>query len=543
MFRLRPVPRALRLVGVAACASVLIAATWLHAVMARPRPLWQFEYRRWVDGQMYSQASWRYWEDMKFAIGRYLDRHYGPPPVLVGPGGRPAPLTSNLEMTRLYVEALWNQTAGHDIRPYELWRTVPDRPFLRRRQAYVLPFSEDPGRGLVASVAFEILGGISPYVMLWLGPMVFVPCALWLCYESMRSARIVGGTVLLASLALSGYVAETLTLPHSAVGFYFDALIVAAALAFYAVGPSLSRAGFFARAAAAGLALGLFALCRSGSLFMVPAYALCLLLAARRIWGGRACRPSRKAWLAALVGCVMLAGPYLAVRPSERHSVWQGFWAGLGDYGSDRGYSWHDRDGRRFLMRQGVAPFDHPHGVSPEIEAVYRDAFVRDVTSHPFWYARILGRRLLATVTQSKLLPWKPLSGRSVSEPIFHYKYVTPADYFGWPQHYLELPLPLLWLTVPALLALLRVRKAKGELRQDVRFLLLFSLAPLPLPIIISTASGIETEAFALVYMVAFALLVDALWRLLRARVPSQRPQTAPAVVSALSGPASETDD
>jgi lysylphosphatidylglycerol synthetase-like protein (DUF2156 family) len=126
----------------------------------------------------------------------------------------------------------------------------------------------------------------------------------------------------------------------------------------------------------------------------------------------------------------------------------------------------------------------------------------------------------VATVTQSKLLPWRPLSGRSVGEPIFHYKYVTPVDYFGWPLRYTELPLPLFWLTVPLLLALHLLRRTQDRLRQDVRVLLLFSLAPLVLPVLISTAAGIETQAFALVYLIAFALFVDAAWRSARTRQP-----------------------
>ena len=501
-----------------------IAALWAHAIVARPRPLWQFEYRRWVDGQMYSQASWRYWDDMKFAIGHYLARHYGPPPALLGPDGQPAQPTSNLEMTRLYTEALWNQTSRLEIEPREFWRTVPDGPFLRRRQPYVLPSFEDPGRGLVASLAFEILGGISPYVVLWLGPLAFIPCALWCCFEWARSGRAVGGCVFLVVLALSAYVAETLTLPHSAVGFYFDALIVAVALAFYAAGPSLSRTGYFVRAGAAGLALSLCALCRSGSLFIIPAYALCLLVAAHRIWGGRAWRLSPRAWLASATACLLLATPCLTLRPTQTHAVWLGgFWEGLGDYGGDHGYSWFDRDAKRFLLSHGVAPFSHPNGVTPEQEALCRDAFLHDVAAHPVWYAGILTKRLFATLTQIKLLPWKPLSGRSVSEPIFHYKYVAPIDYFGWPQHYVELPLPLLWLFVPALAALHRFRRANAELRQDARILILFSLAPLPLPVLVTTAAGIETQGFALVYLVAFALLLDALWREAIARTRERR--------------------
>jgi hypothetical protein len=504
---------------VAACTLVVLTILWAHAVAARSRPLWAIGYHRWVDGQRYSTASWRYWEDIKFAIGRYLEWRHGPPRPRVDAQGKKLPPTHNLEMTRIYHEVLLNRTRRLGIRAHEFWRTLPERPFFRRRQPYVLPASEDPGRGLVTAVFFWLLGGISPYVTMWLGPLVFVPCALWCLYEWSRSGRHLGACIFFGLLAFSPYLVESLTLPHSAVGFYLNALIICLALAFYAAGPSRSKTGFFARAAAAGMALALCALCRSGSVLLVPALGLSLLVAAGRIWGSHGWRPARPAWLAAGVSGILLTVPYLVVKPAERHAVWQGaFWAGLGDYGRDRGYSWHDRDAKRFLIKHGLEPFDHPNAVTAEQEAFFRETFLRDVTAHPVWYAGILGRRLGATLAQSKLLPWIPLGGRSVTKPIFHYKYVTPVDYFGWPGHYAELPLPLLWLSVPGLLALGGLRRVRARLRQDIRVLLLFALAPLPLPVLVSTAAGIETQAFALVYLVAFALLADGAWAWIASR-------------------------
>ena len=108
---------------------------------------------------------------------------------------------------------------------------------------------------------------------------------------------------------------------------------------------------------------------------------------------------------------------------------------------------------------------------------------------------------------------------------------MTPVDYFGWTGHYVELPLPLLWLGIPGLLAVAGLRRARGRLRQDVRVLLLFALAPLPLPVLISTAAGIETQAFALVYLVAWALLADALcaWIVSRHAPPGEASEEKPA--------------
>ncbi len=38
----------------------------------------KLEYAEWVDGQTYSMASWRFWDDMYVGISRYLDWNYGP---------------------------------------------------------------------------------------------------------------------------------------------------------------------------------------------------------------------------------------------------------------------------------------------------------------------------------------------------------------------------------------------------------------------------------------------------------------------------------
>jgi hypothetical protein len=43
----------------------------------------KLEYAQWVDGEVYSMASWRFWDDMYVGISRYLDWNYGP-------NGRPA---------------------------------------------------------------------------------------------------------------------------------------------------------------------------------------------------------------------------------------------------------------------------------------------------------------------------------------------------------------------------------------------------------------------------------------------------------------------
>jgi hypothetical protein len=74
----------------------------------------------------------------------------------------------------------------------------------------------------------------------------------------------------------------------------------------------------------------------------------------------------------------------------------------------------------------------------------------------------------------------------------------------------LELPIALLILPTVALLAWAgydpRLRPAAGAT-------LLLMAAALPLPVLISTAGGLEPQAFALAYLLGFGLLADALMK------------------------------
>ena len=53
--------------------AVATTATLIHNTRARATGLSDLEYAAWVDGQVYSMASWRFWDDMYVAISRYLD--------------------------------------------------------------------------------------------------------------------------------------------------------------------------------------------------------------------------------------------------------------------------------------------------------------------------------------------------------------------------------------------------------------------------------------------------------------------------------------
>jgi hypothetical protein len=149
---------------------------------------------------------------------------------------------------------------------------------------------------------------------------------------------------------------------------------------------------------------------------------------------------------------------------------------------------------------------------------VLKAQVLRDVRSDPGWYAGILAHRVFATTTQQQLWPWGPLSGESMAanasdnEGYMHkyFRYTTTVEFLGVGAHVWELPIPL--LMVPAALVIARAWRARrteaaAERRGEVVLLAAIAAATLPLPVLISTASGQETQAFALTFVLAPVLL------------------------------------
>jgi len=146
-----------------------------------------------------------------------------------------------------------------------------------------------------------------------------------------------------------------------------------------------------------------------------------------------------------------------------------------------------------------------------------------DVREDPLWYASILAKRLGAVATQWKLRPWGPTAGLSVAPASSpneglvdaYYRLTTTADWVGIADRRVEVPLPLLWLPALVLVVSRMVRRdgggGAGERRGDVRALGLVAVGVGTMPVVISTASALETQAFVLVYLLGFALLVDEL--------------------------------
>jgi hypothetical protein len=319
------------------------------------------------------------------------------------------------------------------------------------------------------------------------------------------AGRPVAAVVFGLVAACSAYLVELLSLPYSGVGFYLVACIALAALAVHAV---LGRAGPWGtalRLAAMAAVLTVCALCRSGTLFLLPGVALAIGIGAyRRVPGSS---PRR---LAAAVGLVLafagaLAAPYLALSASRRlghHEVWLGIWEGLGDFDRTGVHAWDDAAAKAFLRAHGrPAPVERPIW-SLDNEAFFREQMLDDVRSAPGWYAAILGKRLVATTSQARLWTgWPRASGRTEEVIRSYYGLASSADLFSLGPWSVWIPIPLLIAAT-----LLALRRPSAAL-----VLLCVAVGTCALPVLVTTASGPETQAFSVVYWLGLGFACEEL--------------------------------
>ena len=451
----------------------------------------------------------RLWDDLARGVTTYLDREY-PIPMERAIRKNWAP-DAELATRRIIVE----KVAQLEIRPWEFWRVIRDEAFLRERgRAVRTDIFDDPGRGLMLAAAFQLRGGVAPFLVLWLGPLLLLPVLVWIAYESFRAGVPVAGALFLALVGLSPFVLEQISFARSSAGFYLIALLLVVPLGLYACfGPPPTPRGLIARWVAGGIVFGLCTLCRSGTVMMLPALVGVLALSAARLPASEAPRPQLRRYGLAALALLLFLTPFAALRQPEHHAVWAGVWQGLGDFDRTKGHSWSDPVTEEKVRSEGA-----PGLRTLEAAAILRDEVIDHVTDDPGWYLGILARRLFATVTQSRLWPtmradglWMQRSTSANEGPMDkYYAYTTTVDHLGFGKRKVELPVALMLLPGISLLAWAAYDR---RLRPQAALTLLMMAAALPLPVLISTAGGLEPQAFALAYGLGFALLADALMR------------------------------
>jgi len=422
------------------------------------------------------------------------------------------------------------------VRSWQFWRTVPCRYFTNA-EPMRLRDSDDSGRAWLTVWGFHLLRGVAPYLPLWLGVLAALPLFVWLSVECRWAGCTWVAAVTLSCVALSPYVAELLTLPYSAVGFHLLGILLLLTLAVHAwLHPRPTWRGLAGRWVLGGLAFAVCTLCRATCRSLMPALVLVALAAVLRVTGSSR-RQVRHVAGGVVLAIGLLLGPYYAIRPAQEHAVWFGVWEGLGDFDREKGHAWYDPTAREVLRREGVVisePIEP--GATPEMEAVMRRLFLRDIASDPLWYAKILAQRVPATVLQLRLWPRVTAGGTSFVRSTHpnqgisnaYYGFAPTADWFGLGRWTWEAPLPLVWL--PLVLCLggataERLLHRRDRLFQNARLAVLAAVAVAAgtMPLLSTTASGPETQAFVLVYFFATGLTADAIRRIVRTATPSAR--------------------
>jgi hypothetical protein len=445
--------------------------------------------------------SWRrLWTDLALATTSWVDRAYGPAPDEVAARGAHA----DAVVRSLIRERVARQRL-RATRPLELAHV---RPFALRRVAPEAAPYDDRGRAVLLGLAFRLRGGIAPFMVLWLGFVIGAPLVAWTGLELWDAGRPRGAAAWSLLVGFSPFVAETLALARYPVGFYLAAALLLPPLAVYAaLRPAPTLRGLFARFAVAAGALALCTFCRSSAAVLLPGFVLAGWVGLRRLVPGA----RRRTALAAAIA-VVCALPLALVPRAQRNDVWQPVWEGLGDFDRTRGFTWSDEAAQGAVRRAGG------HALfTAESEAILRAQVLAAVARDPFWFGAVLARRALSTVTLWKLWPWRPTAGifirraASPNEGVIdkYWTYTTTVDHLGLGRARLEVPVPL--LLAPSLALLLgswRGRRS-GAARATLAAVACVAAATLVLPVLVTTAGGQETQAFALAHLLAAALLVD----------------------------------
>jgi hypothetical protein len=477
-------------------------------------------------GDLWGEQPKRFWEDLALGSGFYFHGQF--------PVARGAFAKHQDETGVHYVEyrgRLTRAARESSPAPWEFWRTVPDDAFRKknpRNSPPLFPRFDDPGRPLLLGVGYLALGGVAPCLLFWMGALLAAPVFAWVGLELALAGRPWGGAAFLAILGTSAFVVDVLRLAYAAIGFYLLGALVLSALAVYgALGRDSSASGFWLRMLAGGTLFGACALARSSNVLLGPGIALAVLLAARRVFG-----PGPRGLGAALAGLVVFAAPCLAERAGvarivsrtfrdhggrtpvpQIHPIWWNLWAGLGDFDRSKSHVWQDEVVSRVVMQAGGTPIGTSF-LDPGNEAILRRLFLADIGGDPVWYATILAKRAAATATQWKLWPWGPSSGRSM-RPRDHanegmidayYGLGAPVDVAAVGPWRFELPVPLLMLPLAVLLGLATFGRDAGR-RAELRAVACLAVGTLVLPVLVTTAGGLETQVFALTYFLSAGLL------------------------------------
>jgi hypothetical protein len=408
--------------------------------------------------------------------------------------------------------------------PWRFWQSLSLETF--RDVQDILPSSqipfEDAGRSTLLTLGFEALGGVAPFLGLWLGPLASLPLFLWIISEFAKASRPLAGGAFLLLFSSSAFAVSCLWWPHAATGFYLLSLLLLVGVAVYCtLQPKVTFRGSLIRALLAGAFFALSVACRASTLLLLPGFVLAFAIGARR-------GPGRGAFLRGCVTVVAFLLPSICVGTSHHHAAWMSLWEGLGDFDREKGHAFNDGVAILALHRAGLAldatvkSWTRYGGlVSRRGEEFFKASVLADIRTDPLWYARILLNRLWATVAQEKLWSWAPRD-RFSFPPGSYYRELATADSFMFGPWLLWVP--VLILLAPTLALFVLVIRHRQNSLGTLLVIGCCATSALGAPVLVSTASAAETEAFIVIYLLGTAFLIEELLL----RPGGQDPASAP---------------
>jgi len=469
----------------------------------------------------YMHSSARYWEELSIASTQYLEERNPSRFPLASVGSH----AGHAFKARL-LESVKSEVSQWSPRPWEFWEPL-SRSLRYKRAPLRHRNIEDVGRSSLTRVGFHIVGGVAPFLLLWVGALCAVPLLAWVAWESLRVGRLVIGLAFGLLFASSPFVIELLTLYYSPAGFYLLGLLLVLALGLFVVlGPPPRLVPLLARCGLGGIAFAVCTICRSGVGLFAPAVVALLLLGVVRGWS-----TARSRVTVGVLGFCLLFGPYVALRSERHHSVWITVWEGLGDFDRINGYVFSDRAAKARLIEADATDIPRHVGLASAKDdysresAFMREEVLEDIRSDPWWFLAILAKRVAVTVTQHKLMDGGRTPGSSFTPAAsgnegaidVYYRFTRTADWIGLGPWRGELPVPLLWS--PLLVWLVWQRRRLLSSSSSVWTVVAVGACSLTVPVAITVAGAFETQSFIVVYYLGAALLCDAAVSLVRPSV------------------------
>ena len=500
----------------------------------------------WRIGGSTTEELFRYWrssDDFAIATGYAGGGGFPVAPYLV----RDAVRREKDPRFVAFRQRLDDEMAARNIRPSTFWRTVPPASLSPDRQWRAAERFDDGGRALLLGLCYRAIGGAAPFLLFWLGILICVPLLVGVFFECRWAGHGIAGGVLIAFLSCSALFVDMLALGYSAVAFHVMALLALLALAVYAVRGEVTVRGLLVRSLVTGVLVGIFSIARGTVPSLLPAFVLALGAGALRAIppsAGRRIEARRLGLLAA--GLALLCMPYLLLtsvvdgmvektmtkrgRPMmpRYHDPALLIWKGLGDFDRTKGYEFRDKAGERAIIR-GSQTGD----ASRAQEIHLRTVILGDIREDPAWFATILLKRALSTITLYKVWPFGPRDGTSIipaaspNEGVIdsYYAIAAQADWYRLGPWTGELP--VLVILLPTLVGLLAASlpsasSSAPELARAVRagfpVMLILAVGVLATPVLITTATAFESECFVFVHLLAAGFLAEGVVKALRSR-------------------------